>query len=262
MDGPGAADRGGLPVRLAVLGAGADAERLASRLGLPMVAAPDPEAADFVLRYAGGRLGIRPTEPGGFGAVEVDLVQGRAETRRRAASRRNESVARAVGIGRGVETVVDATAGLGRDAFVLAVLGAQVTAIERSAVIAALLEDGLRRAALDPSTASIVPARLRLVVTDARTWLSALPGAGRPDAVYLDPMFPPRRKAARVKKELQLFQALLGPDDPEAGELLAVARATARRRVVVKRPVYAPPLAPGPSSTYKGRTTRFDVYLR
>lgn len=247
--------------RLAVAGRGAAAEALARRLGVPLVRAADPEAVDFVLVYEDGGLGIRPAAAGGSGVVRVDLVAGRAGARRRAASRGTELIARAVGIGRGVTTVVDATAGLGRDAFVLAALGAQVIALERSAVIAALLADGLCRAALDPATGPIVPARLRLVVADARRWLEGLAARDRPDAVYLDPMFPPRRKTARVKKELELVQALLGTDDPEAGELLAIARAAARRRVVVKRPVHAPPLAPGASATCRGRTTRFDVYL-
>ena len=127
-------------------------------------------------------------------------------------------------------------------------------------MVAALLEDGLRRAAASPSTRDIVPARLRLVVAEATTWLDSLPAEDRPDVIYLDPMFPARNKAALVKKEMQLLQALIGPE-PDAEALLDTARRTARRRVVVKRPVHAPPLAPGPDLVHGGKTMRFDVYL-
>ena len=51
--------------------------------------------------------------------------------------------------------MLDATAGLGRDAFVLASLGCQVTLIERVPAVAALLENGIERALLNVETATI-----------------------------------------------------------------------------------------------------------
>jgi 16S rRNA (guanine1516-N2)-methyltransferase len=104
-------------------------------------------------------------------------------------------------------------------------------------------------------------ARLRLVGGDACSVLadSRVPA---PDAVLLDPMFPERGSSAAVRKEMQLFQQLVG-DDPDAPALLATALQVAVHRVAVKRPRGAPPLAgPKPSHVLEGRSTRFDVYVR
>lgn len=239
----------------------ARADLLAARLDLLRATAADPARHDLALAWRRDRLEARFVA-GAFGPVAVDFGAVRARDRRRTGGRRSERIARAAGLHRAKApvTLVDATAGLGRDAFVLASLGAQVIALERSVVVAALLEDGLRRAAADPATGEVVPARFTLVHADACEWLTALAPEARPDVVCLDPMFPPRKKAAQVKKEMQLFQRLLGPEEDTAA-LWASACAAARRRVVVKRPVHAPPLAPDPSVVYEGRTTRFDVYL-
>ena len=154
--------------------------------------------------------------------------------------------------------VVDATAGLGRDAFVLADLGCEVVLLERSAVIYALLEDGLRRAALsDDAWLAGNVARMHLHQAEATQWL-----AGHTvDVVYLDPMFPQRRKSARVKKEMWVFRALLGHDD-DGSTLLQPALDAATYRVVVKRPLRAPPLADKtPGFSISGKAVRFDVYV-
>jgi len=248
--------------RVAVLrGEGLEKERasaLADRLGLPIVSSRET-GAGFHLVFSEGRLEIRPADPRSWGAVYVDFTGGGVARRGRAATRRNEKIARAVGLGGRSVTVVDATAGLGRDAFVLASLGATVTAVERSVVVAALLEDGLIRAARQPDLGTIIPARFRLVVEDARTVLGSLGMAQLPDVVYLDPMFPVRKKSALVKKEMQLFQALIGEEE-DTEDLFEAACRTAKDRVVVKRPVHAPPLVSQPGMTYRGKTVRWDVY--
>ncbi|MEK6592435.1 MAG: class I SAM-dependent methyltransferase, partial [Pseudomonadota bacterium] len=101
--------------------------------------------------------------------------------------------------------------------------------------------------------------RLRLVNGDSRALLPTL--TPRPDALYLDPMFPPkRRKSAAVKKEMRLLRELVG-DDADALELLEISRGIAHDRVVVKRPDDAPPLAPDPSMSLTGKLVRYDVYL-
>lgn len=169
-------------------------------------------------------------------------------------------LAKAVGFKGKPLSVVDATAGLGRDAFLLACMGCTVTAIERSPVVAALLQDGLGRAAADPALARIIEQRLHLVPGDARRLLARLPAEERPEVVYLDPMFPSGRKSAAVKKEMRLCRLVAG-DDPDADELFEVARTVARTRVVVKRPLRAPHLGGKPAIVYKGTTIRYDVYL-
>ncbi len=80
------------------------------------------------------------------------------------------------------------------------------------------------------------------------------------DVVYLDPMYPVLRRSALNKKKLRILRALVG-EDADAAELFEAARGAARRRVVVKRPRHAPPLAPNPDIQYKGSSVRFDVYL-
>ncbi|MEX1196977.1 MAG: class I SAM-dependent methyltransferase [Pseudohongiellaceae bacterium] len=154
-------------------------------------------------------------------------------------------------------SVIDATAGLGGDALLLATAGFHVTMIERSPVVAALLMNALDRAAdsADPElrrTASC----MQLYTGNAAQWL----GRHRSDVVCLDPMFPPRRKSARVRKEMFLLGKLLAAED-QGEALLEPALRAADNRVVVKRPRLAPCLAGmRPDWQLSGRSTRFDVY--
>lgn len=158
-------------------------------------------------------------------------------------------------IGPGPRTIVDATAGLGYDAVHLAVLGYRVTAIERNVVVGALACDGLARAR---GQALIPPDNPTWQSGDTRTLLPTF--RPPPDTVYLDPMYPPKRKkSAAVRKEMRLLRLLVADDD-DAAELLAVARACAADRVVVKRPLDAPALAPGVTAAYAGKLVRYDVY--
>jgi 16S rRNA (guanine1516-N2)-methyltransferase len=217
------------------LPAGWRAERGAD--GLELVA---PDGARLRADFGGGALGWR-------------LARARG---------REQAVARAAGFGRGrpPPRVFDATAGLGRDAAVLAALGCAVTAVERHPAIAALLEDALARAASAPA-AEFLGGRLRLLRGDARELLRAGAAADH-DAVLLDPMHPERRKSALVKREMRLFRALVGADG-DAADLLDAALESGVARVAVKRPVSAPPLGgPEPSARIAGRTIRFDLYLR
>jgi 16S rRNA (guanine1516-N2)-methyltransferase len=151
-------------------------------------------------------------------------------------------------------TVIDATAGLGRDAALMTLAGCHVTALERSPIIAALLQDGLDRA-------GAALAGLRVVRQDALHFIAEIPDADRPDVIYLDPMFPHRTKSALVSKEMRLCRLVTG-DDPDAAQLLDLARSKARSRIVVKRPLRAPTLdGSKPAFDYRGKAVRFDVYL-
>ncbi|WKE65758.1 class I SAM-dependent methyltransferase [Gallaecimonas kandeliae] len=202
------------------------------------------------------RLELRKTDEPKLGAVYVDFVEGAMAHRRKFGGGRGQAIAKAVGLKKGANpTVIDATAGLGRDAFVLASLGCEVQLIERHPAVAALLEDGLARAALDLDVAPIAM-RMSLhhgVAVELLPTMSA-------DVVYLDPMFPHRDKSALVKKEMRIFQTLVG-SDPDADALLAAARQAARLKVVVKRPDYAEPLAGAkPASSVPTKKNRFDIY--
>lgn len=187
-----------------------------------------------------------------YGAIHADWLG--AEQRRRVQGGRRQLLVRATGLHQhpGLH-ILDATAGLGRDAFTLAALGAEVTLCERHPLIFALLEDAARRAAGHPATR-----RLHLV---AGTAVTLLDGTRSWDVVYLDPMYPHMGKTALPQKEMQFFRELTG-GDPDADGLLALALPCARKQVVVKRAAKAPPLAGlPPSRSLKGEQARFDIYL-
>ena len=198
----------------------------------------------------------------GTGPIRVDFVAGAMGHRRRFGGGRGQPLARAVGMKSGFNPVIcDATAGLGRDGFVLASLGSRVTLCERSPVLAALLADGLQRAALDAEIGDWMAQNLSLKAADSSDWLGTLDEAQRPDVVYMDPMYPPGKSKVLVKKESRALQQLLGPDR-DSSRLLEIARQTAQRRVVVKRPKRASWLADEkPSTSIESKKTRYDVYV-
>lgn len=173
---------------------------------------------------------------------------------------RGQTLPKAVGLKGGkCPTVVDATAGLGGDAFLLASLGAHVTLIERSPDMHKLLQDGLKRAQdADEDTAQVI-GRMTLLFGDAKDLLPTLPA---PEVVLVDPMHPPRKKSALVKNEMRLIRDLVGIDEDSA-DLMKIALTTATNRVVLKWPRRADPM-PGiqaPSHQILGKTTRYDVFM-
>ena len=224
-----------------------------------------PESASHLLRWHSERLELLSLDDNAV--VFVDFAGGAAAHRRQFGGGRGQPVAKAVGIkGDYLPRVLDATAGLGRDAFVLASLGCTVTMIERSPVAYLLLEDGLRRGRQEAATAEIV-ARMHLYFGDGRSWLAERAAGLGPlasqefDVVYLDPMFPEPGKRAKSKKDMAAFQSLIG-GDADADALLAPARQIAIKRITVKRPRHAPHLAGvTPDFALAGESTRFDGYL-
>ena len=234
------------------------AQQCAQQWGLHYQAQVD---SGLVLWQHTAHLALRQLDEPKVGEVFVDFASDALSFRRLQGRGKKEAIAKAVGFkGQTSLRVLDATAGLGRDAFVLANLGCKVDMIERSPIVAALLADGLTRAEQDAELASWLPQRMQLFHGIALQLLSHWQGK-QPDAVYLDPMFPHRKKSALVKKEMRLFQQLLGPDE-DADNLLAPALKLALKRVVVKRPTGAPYLADHkPDIEYTGKTSRFDVYL-
>lgn len=234
------------------------AQALAQRWGLPFA---EQSEAVLCLLLTPEHLELRQTGPDAPGPVYVDFVGGAVGHRRRFGGGRGQPIAKAVGIKGSVSPkVLDLTAGLGRDAFVLATLGCEVTLVERSPVVAALLDDGLMRAAQDSECAAIT-AHMHLRHGEAGQILQQLREDERPDVIYIDPMYPHREKSALVKKEMRLFREVVGAD-PDADALLELALAAARQRVVVKRPDYAEPLAGRkPTLSFDTKNHRFDVYV-
>jgi 16S rRNA (guanine1516-N2)-methyltransferase len=236
----------------------AKAAELARGLGLPLTLVAEA-GHDLHLAVTAERLELRSTAPDGPGPVYAEFIAGAMGYSRRVSGSR--LLFQAVGFQAGPPSVVDATAGLGQDAFLLAWMGCRVTAVERSPIVAALLQNGLRRSMRIPELQNVIRDRLQFVVGDARSFLKELPVSRIPGVVYLDPMYPTRGKSALGRKEMAVLRRIVGHDE-DAGELLAIARSVARRHVVVKRMRHAPPLAPQPTRVYRGNTTRYDVYAR
>ena len=230
------------------------AQQWAQRLGLPLEG-----EAGYALQLGEAGLQLVELGPQAPGPVRVDFVEGAVAHRRQFGGGAGQMIAKAVGIAQGIRPrVLDATAGLGRDAFVLASLGSQVDLIERQPLIGALLEDGLQRAAADAEVAGIV-ARMRLLQGNAIELMAAWQGEA-PQVIYLDPMFPHRDKSALVKKEMRLFRPFVG-DDLDAPALLDAALKLASHRVVVKRPRKAPVIEGAkPGYALEGKSSRYDIY--
>jgi 16S rRNA (guanine1516-N2)-methyltransferase len=228
---------------------------LARRLGLPLCGPGDvsPEHLVLVAGARGLELWAGSERRAGYARVDWSI---RGEVRGGGRPLAGQPLPRA--IGRKPGFVVDATAGFGGDAFALATLGHRVLALERSPVMAALLEDGRTRALADPQLQEAA-GRIQICCADAREHLGQLDTP--PDAIYIDPMYPapPRTKAALPRIEIQLLRRLVGTDSSDT-ELLAAALASGARRVVVKRPPGAPVL-PGPrTDSHSGKLVRYDVY--
>lgn len=155
-------------------------------------------------------------------------------------------------------TAIDATAGLGQDAFLLAASGFSVQLYERDPIIAALLNDALFRGKQDARIAPILD-RMHLHIADSIHMLPQLPDS--PDVVLLDPMFPRRQKSGLIKKKFQLLHLLEQPCQDETA-LLAAAISCNPRRIIIKRPCNGACLA-GKQPTYvlKGGTIRYDCIV-
>lgn len=234
------------------------AQSLANKLRLPVLVRPPTSGAYLCT----GENGVALFPGNGIRPVRVEFcADGRGRSRRREQGT-TQLIAKAAGLrGGATPTVLDATAGLGRDALVLASLGCRVQMIERSPVLAAMLSDGLRRAAKDPDVGGWIQERLTLLHGDAIAVLNKSDDDTVADVVYLDPMYPDRGKRALARRDLQALRNLLGEDD-DVSQLLHAALKRAGNRVVVKRPRTAQALdGPDPTMIIKGTRIRFDVYV-
>lgn len=197
-------------------------------------------------------------------SIFIDFLAGKANHRRLHGGGKGQDIAKAVGLHKMKNpTILDLTAGMGGDAFVLATLGANVTMLERNRVVHALLKDAIDRAGLssDNGIQNILQS-LSLINQSAFDYLDMLDQNDLPDVIYLDPMFPSRTKSAQVKKEMRFFHAIVGEDE-DSEALLFKAIKCAKKRIVVKRPRLAEPLTSQFKVDFdiKGKSTRFDIYL-
>ncbi|OGT26289.1 MAG: hypothetical protein A3I77_06470 [Gammaproteobacteria bacterium RIFCSPLOWO2_02_FULL_42_14] len=203
------------------------------------------------------KLSLQQTGQHAPGPVCVDFLSGKSTYRHHHGGGKNQLIAKAVGITSKIKPfVLDATAGLGQDAFVLATLGCNVLMLERSKIICALLEDGLNRAKNETWFRAL---SLKLVCADAINYLKTISSA--PDVIYLDPMFPEKTNSALPKKEMRLLREVAG-DDIDSEKLFFEAVRVAKKRIVVKRARLAPTIsAQKPDLVFTGKSGRFDIYF-
>ena len=191
--------------------------------------------------------------------LKIDFVTGAVGHRLRFGGGRGQDLAKAMGLRAGkTPMIVDATAGLGRDSFLLASLGAQVILIERSEKMHALLVEGMNRAENEGGEFREIIGRMSLMKGDAKDLIPELSG----EAILIDPMHPLRQKSALVKRELRQVREIVGTDD-DAADLVRIALAHAQNRVVLKWPAKADPIDGLKACTHQilGKTTRYDVFM-
>ena len=233
---------------------------LAERLAAPLLDSAQAQASEgyeFFLAYRDGRLRLldkQTLKKGGL-CVEVDPRPGEQHSY---PAPKKDLLAQAVG--KKTHSIVDATCGWAQDSLALFRMGYQVTCIERSPVMAALIQDGFDRLAQKDWVLRRELKPPALLVGNAIELLANLSEA--PDCIYLDPMFPAKRKqSAATRKSMAILRDILG-DDLDRQELFDAAWAATGRRVVVKSPDYAEPLGGKPSESLHGKLLRYDVYLK
>ncbi|CUS47924.1 MAG: 16S rRNA (guanine1516-N2)-methyltransferase [Idiomarinaceae bacterium HL-53] len=200
--------------------------------------------------------------------LTLSFTEGKQAWRQQQGGGKQEAVVRALGIAKGHRPyILDATAGLGRDGMMLAHAGCKVDLLERNPLVHALLEQAVMQASQHEKIGAWVQERVRVLPRGSLTenlssWVEGQYAEQPTAAIYLDPMFPERGKTAAVKKDMQMLQALVGPDD-DADLLLPAALSIATHRVVVKRPATAPFLSgQTPSTQITTKKHRFDIYIK
>lgn len=205
----------------------------------------------------------------GMNPLMVDFAGGKQIYRLSFGGGVNQELIKAVGLrDKPGLHIVDATAGLGSDAFVMASVGGRVTMIERNPLVALLLSEGLAHDYQDNKILPILQ-RMRGLYGQAHDWLNHWLSLKATkclkqdvDVLYLDPMFPEKSKSALVKKNMQMFHSLIG-GDIDSQQLLEIGLSIVNYRVVVKRPRLAPYLADKvPSHQLIGKSNRFDIYVK
>lgn len=233
-------------------------QQLAERLSVPIYQSINNDSPEsFFLTWRDGCLKLLDKELLKKGGLAVDIEPRNGEQRSWPAPKDG---ALAHALGRKTRTVVDATTGWGQDSLHIFRMGYEVLCIERSPVMAELLLDGFKRLVELEWMQKLNLQSPRLLIGNAVDLLAAL--ESQPDCIYLDPMFPPKRKkSALPKKAMTVLRDLLG-DDQDKEQLFAAALMATGKRVVVKSPDYAEPLGGKPNESFHGKLLRYDVYFK
>lgn len=238
------------------------AQQLADSSHIPFFDLASQYKPTFLLHLTATHLELHFTEDKSLKPLYIDFLSGKNRHRRLYGGGKGQQLAKAIGLNKyNNPSVIDTTAGLGRDAFVLATLGCTVTLIERSLPVYLLLQDAIDHVHVsDVSVVQEIIRKMTLLHVNSSDYLSSLGQDQFPDVIYIDPMFPPRKKSAKVKKDMALFHQLVGKDE-DSEQLLELALSRATKRIVVKRPKLADSLLTTPNFQVIGKSTRYDIYL-
>ncbi len=216
------------------------------------------EAEGMVLTQYKNQLAVRDLSEPNFNPLSIDFLEPTWLKRFQKVHNETQLIKRAIGISPSEEvTVWDATAGLGRDAMVLASIGYQVISVERSPLVYALLADAYDRASQSIELKDIL-ARLKFVFGDSKILLSQLRNEEKPDVIYLDPMYPASKKSAQPRKEMQILRKILGSDE-NLKDLLEISKRVALKKVIIKNSPRAD-LDLKPKYSVEAKSVRFDIF--
>jgi 16S rRNA (guanine1516-N2)-methyltransferase len=225
------------------------AQLLSEALGLGYADAGSRNEAGLIL-VVGERLHLENKKGLTF---EIDFDEDHIHYRQKQIGKKN-LLARALGIEKGINQVVDLSCGLARDAVLLAQLGFQVKAYERCAVLWSMLIEA-QKFSTRPEVQGI-----KFINDNSLDAISRLSQAERHNqSFYFDPMFPETKKEALPKKEMQIFRELVGLD-LDSVEVVRRSFEMKISRLVVKRPPQATPLFRDPRYCLEGNLIRYDVY--
>ena len=246
------------------------AKSLSELIGIPLVSPEQinndiSSGIDYCLYLSDKGLALlSPSNSHGF--IRCDFVSGVHKHRRIHGGGNGQMIAKAVGVsGKFFPNVLDLTAGLGSDGFVLASLGCDLVMLERNPIVYQLLKNGLdtaKQASVDDSDLALIINRIKCHQVNSLDYLNTLTSEKYPDVIYIDPMFPSRKKSARVKKEMQALHQIVGADE-DASEILENALNKAIYRIVVKRPAHSDYLGMiKPNYSLEGKSTRYDIFAK
>lgn len=231
--------------------------QLAERLNVPIRTDNEDHQEPYFLTWRDGALKLLDRELLKKGGLSIDIEPRPGEQRSWPAPK-NTPLGQA--LGRKTQTVVDATTGWGQDSLHIFRMGYRLRCIERSPVMFELLRDSFNRLAELDWVKSLSLELPELIAGNAIDILAGL--EPKPDCIYIDPMFPPKRKkSALAKKSMTILHDLLG-DDPDKQALFEAAMQAAAKKVVVKSPDYAESLGGKPSQSFQGKLLRYDVYVK
>ena len=191
--------------------------------------------------------------------LKCSFIEGPILHRLKYGKARGQNLAKAVGMKSNKNrNIIDATAGLGYDSFILASLGAKITLIERSQKMHSLLQNGIDEGISFGGEIEKIINRMELLFGDSKDILPKL----TPEVIMIDTMYKDRKKTALVKNNMRLVREIVGPDSDYI-ELLKVALNCAKNRVVLKQPRYAEPIKEITKCSHQilGKTIRYDVFM-